>query len=216
MADAEQPAVDQGVVDGSGDGIEVVAEQGEGVAEHFPVAQMAGEEDRAAAAVEHVEGGPEVRQVQVVGPGGVIERARGVQHFDGKLHEVLEALFGDAVDGGLIPGRKGQADALACAVAMAFIDGVQAAAELGGGAQIGVHRERGQRRGSAARREVLRPCGDRAGVARHASERSLSLMVTNQRQEAVLVEDGDIPLMGVVDQFLIRLIRARSAPRAGG
>ncbi len=109
FADAEEPLVDVGVVDGACDAVGFEAEGGEGVAEDFPVAVVAGEGNGSAAAEEDAEESGESGEVDVLVPGFDVDKAGGEEDVHDEFEEVLHGALGDVVQFGF--GFFGEAGA---------------------------------------------------------------------------------------------------------
>ena len=135
LADAEDPVIDVGVVEGAGDGGGVEAEGGQKVSEDFPVAVMAGEHDQAAVFVEEqAEGGVEVVEGGDFGPVVVADEAGGEEHFDAELEELAHGAFGDEAALGFGEFGECKPEVFQGAVAVFFVQGVHdVAEELGAG-----------------------------------------------------------------------------------
>jgi hypothetical protein len=155
LADAEEPGVDVGVVDGAGDGVGFEAEGGEGVAEDFPVAVVAGDEDGALAAKEDFEGVGEAVEVDVVVPVFGIDEAGGEEDVHDELDEVLHGAFGDLFE--FVVGFFGEAGAevFEGAFAVLAVDLVEEGADEAGGGEVGVDGEEAEEHGDGASGDVL-------------------------------------------------------------
>ena len=155
LADAEEPGVDVGVVDGAGDGVGFEAEGGEGVAEDFPVAVVAGDEDGALSAEEDFEGVGEAVEVDVVEPVFGVDETGGEEDVHDELDEVLHGAFGDLLE--LVLGFFGEAGAevFEGAFAVLAVDFVEEGADEAGGSEVGVDGEEAEEHGDGACGDVL-------------------------------------------------------------
>jgi hypothetical protein len=109
LADAEDVAVHVGVVHPPGDGNAGEAQRGHGVAEHLPVAEVAGEHDQPGlAGGGQADGLAEVLQHDVPPPARGRYQPGGEEELDAQVEQVPHGELRHAADAGLIPLRKAE------------------------------------------------------------------------------------------------------------
>jgi len=156
LADAQQPAVDIGVVQGSGDAGGVEAQSRQHVAENLPVAIVPGEHDQPLVfGQEQFEHGSEVFQLDVFVEGGDVHQSSGEEHVHAEHEHLAHALAGDA--GQLLFGlfRKRSAEVSHGAVAVFFIDQEHEVSQQPRGSQDQLDRPAVQAHGHDAQGQVL-------------------------------------------------------------
>ena len=137
LADAEDPAVYVGIIEGAGDAGGLKAEGGEDVAEDLPVAVMAGEHDEAGfAADEQFEHFGEVFELYVAVEGVDADEVRREEHLDGEHHRLPQALTGEGAALAVSEMREGALDVGDAAVAVLFVDVVEERAQGAGDPQV--------------------------------------------------------------------------------